>query len=1538
MDRAFGQAQRKAQDFRRKVDPLTSVPLTADASGLDRPIRDATRKLTVFGNTSAEATLGADGSGVTSAVDRAGRQVNAFSGQSASATLDAEDAGVASGVATATAALGQVDGRTATARLDLNGTEGVVAGIGVADSALDSVDGRTATAALDADPASAIAKIRAYGLELDYLDLKSITTNVDADTLGASADLAAYQATASAVDAASDVHTTVDVDMGMAVTQLATYNTVAAASTTFTNVLGASFAFGAAQAAVLAAALVAAMASLGPLLGGLGIGAGLATGLGAGFGLLAGAAYVLAQGLYDGGAAMAALQERATLLQGELALALGPASLIIAEIGMTAMDVASNYMPMIGTAGTATALAAQAGLEPLFTWLSSQAGMGYFEQIFGSAAPIIGNVAAAGGSMVQALVAGLAVLVPYGVQLSAAIAGIAAQTAAWVQSAQGQAQITAMAQVAVTVFGALWNAAVGIGGALLQFATVAGADVATAISVLGTVVTSIIQGFTWLYETVGGAGVAFGLLAVAITPVVAAGFLATGAIAAFLAAAAPVAAVAAAIAVGATLIYNNWSTLAPIFSAVGTAISTGLSAGLDAVQSVGAAISAAWTAVWGAIGPTVTTALTTVLTFLQSLGTQIVTWWQTYFAPEGQMGSSWSMLWTNIQTVLSGALLVIQTIITTALTVISTLWNAVWPGLSLVLTGVWTVISSIVQGGITIILGIITAFVGLLTGNWQMAWDGVVMIVTGVWTIISGVVTGGLEIVLGVLRAGWGWLSEVTSAAWGAITSVVSAAWDGISSAVSAGAEYVSTTLSSWWATIQGAAQAAWDAVWSIIDAVWSSIYSTVESWITSVFDTLESWWSSISSSVSSWWDTIWSYIDSIWSSIYSTVESWVTSAYDTLESWWSSIYDSVVSWWDSAWSYVDSIWSSIYSTVESWVTSAYDTLESWWSSVYDSVVSWWDSVWTEIDSYWSSIYDTVASWADSVWTAIEDTWSGILDGASAFASSLYDALYTGFWDAVAVAGDALASLLEGIQSALDGIGIDIGIDVGGYAADIRSLTGAEDGYITAFKAGGVAAPTPRVGMMGSPGKNPKIHMWDEGMGEEGFVAKRGPRNRQIGILDRMAGWFGLGLVAGPLDDPLGSRHAARNAARGFGLGGIVPREASIPMARFQLGGTHYDWDAATQQIVNQVGDATGWCGTPNTYYGHAYIPGATENQSVDWWGGGRGGQLDISCGDSIWSVGSGIPSLTYQIWQGIHSSIGAFPEDPHYDHVHQTFAGGGGGGLFCKAVRAGFEAAAKLAKEAAHAIIETMPLNPPVEGVAKWGVDNAIDAVIQHVASLLPACGPGGGGGGDCDAIAKAAVEAMGWGDPACFSSLLSQESSCDCGAQNPSGASGVAQMMPSTFAAYDPGCGDIWDCHCNAMASLAYQRAVYGSPVCDAPYDVGGVIPGMGRRLVLAKGGERVLTARQNRALEALAFNPATGGSGAQGARDAQGHIDASQHNEVNVHVSVNSGPGTDATDLRDGAGEIAREVGGEVANVLARVNASTRANRHRVGRGFG
>lgn len=246
--------------------------------------------------------------------------------------------------------------------------------------------------------------------------------------------------------------------------------------------------------------------SIVPVLGGYAaLGTAYAGAL-AGFGLMQGAIYVLTEGLYDGGVAMEALNAKASLVHEAFVQAFGPASLLVAEIGMSAMDVALTYMPALGSAATATGGALLYVFQQFFNYLNSAQGQSLILPFLSQIDDIMGPLAATVSNLGIAFLGALVPIMPYAVQLAQYIEGVARATAEWATSAEGQAKITEAIELAIPFFQALRDVALGVGDALVDFSFIAGGDLPGIIRIIGGAIEWVVRAFTALYDQVGPVG------------------------------------------------------------------------------------------------------------------------------------------------------------------------------------------------------------------------------------------------------------------------------------------------------------------------------------------------------------------------------------------------------------------------------------------------------------------------------------------------------------------------------------------------------------------------------------------------------------------------------------------------------------------------------------------------------------------------------------------------------------------------------------------------------------------------------------------------------------------------------------------------------------------------------------------------------------------------------------------------------------------------------------------------------------------------
>lgn len=347
----------------------------------------------------------------------------------------------------------------------------------------------------------------------------------------------------------------------------------------------------------------------------------------------------------------------------------------------------------------------------------------------------------------------------------------------------------------------------------------------------------------------------------------------------------------------------------------------------------------------------------------------------------------------------------------------------------------------------------------------------------------------------------------------------------------------------------------------------------------------------------------------------------------------------------------------------------------------------------------------------------------------------------------------------------------------------------------------------------------------------------------------------------------------------GLATGGLVQRGWTHPRT-----GVEFMWYPHVAAVNSEVERMFGVNGT--TYPNHGSQPGGAET-AVDWlvadaWNTVATGE-DYERGQGIVNhVGSKHAAITaYMIWDKMINYYGggwepytggggyAPPSDPmgyHQDHVHWSALMPGERGSYSNAGGAsgsgprggtGFDWGAAIS-----AFLPTLPkpgfgmMGPYGDKLAKaaWNhVTDALEGILSKIADTVGYVTPGGSRGGDpppaTGGLRDWAESGLIYG--AVFDAteaninkimtLAQQESGGDPNARNPSGASGLMQMMPETFAAYQVApSDDIFNPVHNVGASSRYQLDRYGELVTFSPYTAGGLAMRPQKALVGERGPE--------------------------------------------------------------------------------------------------
>lgn len=448
-----------------------------------------------------------------------------------------------------------------------------------------------------------------------------------------------------------------------------------------------------------------------------------------------------------------------------------------------------------------------------------------------------------------------------------------------------------------------------------------------------------------------------------------------------------------------------------------------------------------------------------VVKFFQDEWTKFLEWWNEH-------ADTFKKAWDNIQKAAEFVLNWLVDEISGALDQILAIWNAIWPGLSTVLSGVWEVIKGVISGAFQVIRGIFTVFASIIAGDWSGIWDGLGDIVFGAINIVWGILSGGFQIILGLLQILWAGVQaawegiknafingatasvEFLKSTWNGIVSFFQFLWDGI---VAGAQNFVNVIVGffqwlwdvlvgnsivpdmvnaiiGWWNTLLSMVSSITSAIanfvigifttiWNTAVSIWNAIVSAIQSAIT----TAQSIISSVLSAISSLWNSIWSAVSAFASSIWATIKSIISAAIESVRSTISNVLSAISSLWNSIWSGVSSFASSIWSTIKSTVSNAIETVRSTISNVLSTIKSLWETTWNNFVSAVKTAASNIMAAIRQIVSDITGAFTGLISQAYNWGANIVGGLVNGIKSMAGKAKDAMGSVISGIASVLPG-------------------------------------------------------------------------------------------------------------------------------------------------------------------------------------------------------------------------------------------------------------------------------------------------------------------------------------------------------------------------------------------------------------------------------------------------------------------------------------------------------------------------------------
>lgn len=247
-----------------------------------------------------------------------------------------------------------------------------------------------------------------------------------------------------------------------------------------------------------------------------------------------------------------------------------------------------------------------------------------------------------------------------------------------------------------------------------------------------------------------------------------------------------------------------------------------------------------------------------------------------------------------------------------------------------------------------------------------LALAAVVFLVIKYWDEIVAAVEVALEAVTGALSAAWDWVQSATSTAWDAVTGAIATAWDAIVGAVTTALDAVVGAVTTAWDAVYGAIATTLGAIRDTVVAVWYAIVGAVTTVLDGLWLAFTTYWelyrtviatalAAIQGAVQLAWDTI----TGIVSTAMAVVQGIVQVAWDTLQAATSIAWAAIQGVVDVA---SQGITNLIYN-----ITHPVEFL----GNVFDTLLGTAERVWNGLSSVIGGAVDTAIRAIDRLKSAI---------------------------------------------------------------------------------------------------------------------------------------------------------------------------------------------------------------------------------------------------------------------------------------------------------------------------------------------------------------------------------------------------------------------------------------------------------------------------------------------------------------------------------------------------------------------------------------
>ena len=277
---------------------------------------------------------------------------------------------------------------------------------------------------------------------------------------------------------------------------------------------------------------------------------------------------------------------------------------------------------------------------------------------------------------------------------------------------------------------------------------------------------------------------------------------------------------------------------------VATSVGNGIKAAIGFIAPLIAPIGTALLNIAQAVLPVLSTGIQVVLGIVQALSPVIGFLVGVIADVMTTVSQLVAIAMPAVQSVLSAVLAampLIQGAIQVAMGIISAVWNAVWPAISAVLTGVMGAISTAVQVAMAVVQTVISTVTAAISGDWDTVWNTIKSVAELVWSQIEFAVRAAIGVVESVITSALNGISSVWSSVWDTVRDFAEVVWGRIKFSVNSAINQVNGVISSVLNSISSTWSSMWGSIKSACSSIWEGIKSAASNGINSVYRTVTS-------------------------------------------------------------------------------------------------------------------------------------------------------------------------------------------------------------------------------------------------------------------------------------------------------------------------------------------------------------------------------------------------------------------------------------------------------------------------------------------------------------------------------------------------------------------------------------------------------------------------------------------------------------------------------------------------------------------------